>query len=254
MGLAHLQTMPPANSPSAVQEPLTDGQLHVWTVGLSDHAPSARDWGLLSREEDAKARRFHFQKHREQYVLAHAALRQILAAYAEVLPQHLQFVAGAAGKPAIAVGQNGRNIEFNLSHSGDYAIVAVTRGRAVGVDIEQWNDRVEFLDLATHYFSPQEYTALLKLRDAPADLMQGFFQAWSRKEAYLKATGAGITNGLHHFDVSLAPDEDAALLIDRTDASATTRWVMMALPTADGYSAAVCVGAPVVGIRYWTFG
>lgn len=186
-------------------------------------------------------------------MLAHAALRQILAEYSLISPRELDFILGEAGKPVIAPSMNAREVEFNLSHSGDLALVAVTRGRAVGIDIEQWDDRVEFLDVADHYFSPHERAALKALENVSMGVMHGFFQAWSRKEAYLKATGAGITKGLHHFDVALTPGEPAQLLADRNDATATARWHMHDLVVPERYSAAVVVADSLTQVTRLNF-
>ncbi|MEO7996646.1 MAG: 4'-phosphopantetheinyl transferase superfamily protein [Gemmatimonadaceae bacterium] len=232
---------------------VSEGEAHVWTVSLSHRGPTESEWAILSSAESERARRFHYERHRDNFVLAHAALRQILAEYTLISPGQLEFVVGDAGKPAIAPSTNTHAVEFNLSHSGDLALVAVTRGRAIGVDIEQWDDRVEFLELADHYFSPHERSALWALENVSMGVMQGFFQAWSRKEAYLKATGVGITKGLHHFDVALTPGEPAALIADRNDATAIERWRMNDLIVADRYSAAVVVAGAHAEIRRFNF-
>jgi 4'-phosphopantetheinyl transferase len=111
--------------------------------------------------------------------------------------------------------------------------------------VERWDADVEHLDLAERFFSPAERDALRALAGDVHAVVSGFFAAWSRKEAYLKATGHGISRGLHHFDVTLAPGAPARLLADRLDSAATTRWVMRGLDVAANYSAAVVASAPV---------
>ena len=239
-----------ADAPSRVA---LSGTVHVWSIGLAHRVPNESDWATLSAGETDRARRFHFERDRTAYVLAHAAVRQILSEYSGVSPQQLEFVVGPAGKPSISPALNAAGIEFNLSHSGEFALVAATGGAAVGVDIERWDHRVEFLQLAEHYFSVREREALSALVQNPSEVMQGFFQAWSRKEAYLKATGAGIAEGLHHFDVTLKPGEIAALLADRLDVTATERWVMRDLAVADGYSAALVVASPLLAVEQFKF-
>ena len=172
-------------------------------------------------------------------------LRRIVASYADVLPQRLVFANGPYGKPALVRESNTRMVEFNLSHSGDIALVAASAGPHVGIDVEQWKEHIEHLELAERFFSPAERQALHELSHRPERVVGGFFAAWSRKEAYLKATGEGIALGLDHFDVSLVPDEPARLLSDAHDAKATARWTMTAISPAPRYSAALVAAAPV---------
>ncbi len=126
--------------------------------------------------------------------------------------------------------------EFNLSHSGDLILLGISGGAPVGVDVEQWSPDVEFSDLAVNYFSTLERERLIALDRGLWP--EAFFNCWSRKEAYLKATGEGVTNGLDHFDVAFVPGEPARLIADRRDPRATARWSLEALPMPAGYSAA----------------
>lgn len=228
------------------------GTVHVWRVRLDTAARLADTESQLSHDELHRASRFHFDRDRERYVRSHVALRTILSEYAGDPGSHLAFEAGPFGKPALAsVGSASRKLEFNLSHSGDWALIAVA-AQSVGVDVERWDAAVECLELAEHYFSHAERLALRSLVTGEA-LTRGFFQAWSRKEAYLKATGMGISDGLHHFDVSLHPDEPAALLADRNDPAARDRWSMASVDVGAGYSAAVVVEGPMVTVELFDF-
>ena len=201
---------------------------------------------MLSPEEQVRARRFHAERHRRRFVVAHGALRQILGTYLERQPETLAFAAGPNGKPSLAGDEPGRRrLEFNLSHSGDLALVAVAWDRPVGVDLEEWERDMNHLELAERFFSPAERESLRALAASADDLVRGFFAAWSRKEAYLKASGHGVTRGLHHFDVTLTPHEPARLLADRRDAEALERWRMVALPPAPGFSGALVAAAPL---------
>jgi len=219
--------------------------VHVWRVPLDDETRAASYWSLLSEEEQRRASRFVRDIHRRRFVIAHGALRTILAGYVDTEPRALRFESGEHGKPALREPTGTSAVEFNLSHSDDLALVAVARMRAVGVDLERWSEGVEHLELAERFFSPGEREALRALAPAPDLVEAGFFAAWTRKEAYLKATGQGITRGLHHFDVALAPGEPARLLADRLDREATARWWMVALEPAPRYSAALVVASPV---------
>jgi 4'-phosphopantetheinyl transferase len=220
--------------------------VHVWRVRLDPPRELDALWSLLSSDEQARARRFHAERHRRRFVVAHAALRRILGAYLERQPESLLFTSGANGKPSLAGQDAGRRrLEFNLSHSADLALVAVAWDRPVGVDLEEWKLDMEHLALAERFFSPAEREALRALTASKDDLVRGFFAAWSRKEAYLKASGLGVTRGLHHFDVTLAPHEPARLVADRRDMDALERWRMVALSPAPQYSGALVVAAPL---------
>ena len=224
--------------------PLGAHDVHVWRVPLDDETRVESYWALLDDEERRRATRFVRDVHRRRFIAAHGALRTILAGYLDARPTALAFVNGEHGKPALRDVTGRPPVEFNLSHSDDLALVAVARAHPVGVDLERWSE-VEHLELAERFFSPGERSALRALAHAPHLVEAGFFAAWTRKEAYLKATGQGITRGLHHFDVALAPGEPARLLADRLDDQATARWAMFALDPAPGYSAALVVASPV---------
>lgn len=220
--------------------------MHVWRVALDDEARVEKSWRLLSPDEHAKADRLHDAAQRRRFVLAHGALRALLAAYLDASPSTISYVVGAHGKPALAVRDGVRaNVEFNLSHSEDLALVAVARGQPVGVDVQRWSESVEHLRLADRFFSVHERDALRALTHEAEQVAGAFFAAWTRKEAYVKATGYGIARGLHHFDVTLTPGEHARLLADRLDPDAPARWSMTALEPAPRYSAAVVVASPV---------
>lgn len=219
--------------------------VHVWRVRL-DPAVDVRDsWDLLSDDERSRAGRLVQEHHRRRFVAAHAGLRRILAGYTASAPRALEFARGPHGKPALAMAGAGSRpgLEFNLSHSGDLGLVAVARERPVGVDLERWKHEMDHLALAARFFSPAERASLQALAARRDDLVYGFFAAWTRKEAYLKARGEGVMRGLHHFDVTLAPEEPARLLADRLDA-AIERWRMRAIFPDPGFSAAIVVADP----------
>lgn len=238
----------------AAPHPSLDAHVaHVWRVPLREGDEVRAYWPILSAEEQARADRFHREIHRRRFVVAHGALRVLLGRYLGADPSSLEFEAGPHGKPALRRrDDSGERLEFNLSHSGDLALIAVTRGQAVGVDLERWADDVEHLELAERFFSPLERDALRSLAHSLDLVTAGFFAAWTRKESYLKATGHGITRGLHHFDVTLVPGERARLLGDRLDGAATERWSMTELAPAPGYSAALVVASPLHDVLRFT--
>jgi 4'-phosphopantetheinyl transferase len=224
---------------------LAGGAVHLWRAVLEQEPERlAALAATLAPEEQARAARFYFPRHRAHFIAARGLLRELLARYLAAPPAALRFTYGPYGKPALAAECATADLHFNVSHSGGQALYAVAHGRAVGVDIEEikpdnWN-----LTIAQHFFSAREQAALQAL---PSHLQtQAFFNCWTRKEAYLKATGAGLTLRLDAFDVSLAPGEPAALLRNEDDPQAVHRWSLQELDVGDGYAAALAVA---VGIR-----
>jgi 4'-phosphopantetheinyl transferase len=172
-----------------------------------------------------------------------ATLRRILSHYTGIAPAALAFTYNAFGKPALALDQNPASLEFNLSHTGDQALCAVTYGHAVGVDVEAIKE-LDYVQLAGTVFSAYEQATLQQL--APADQPLAFFNGWTRKEAYIKAHGKGLSMPLADFDVTLAPHEPVRLLATRPDPAEAARWSLF------GWSiGATCVAALAVAGQDW---
>jgi 4'-phosphopantetheinyl transferase len=204
----------------------------LWTVGLRpDPSALASSEGLLSPAELDRANRFHFAKDRQAYIAAHGALRTILATYLGRSPAEIEFTSGSNGKPAVA------GIQFNLSHSADLGVVAVTPEREVGVDVELIDPSRANMDVARRFFSPRETSVLEAL--PTAQQTRAFFNCWTRKEAYLKAIGLGLSMPLESFDVTLAPGEPARLL-----RGADANWSLHSFSPAPSYVGALAVDAP----------
>ena len=150
----------------------------------------------------------------------------------------LRFAYTEKGKPRLAESQGGL-LNFNLAHSHGKAIYAFSLGREVGIDLELMREDLAGGKIAERFFSPAEIVALINL---PAELKQrAFFDCWTRKEAYIKARGEGLSMPLDEFDVSLAPGEEAALLRNHKEPAEVNRWTMQAIPATDGYVAALVV-------------
>jgi 4'-phosphopantetheinyl transferase len=247
--IAHTVTGRSSISPQRTSAPdvadLTAGVVHVWQFALDDPDGAREMRPLLSEAERGRADRFYTEDLRVRYTAAHGWKRRILAHYLGGAASALQFVEGEFGKPSLGGPLAARGVEFNLSHSGDIGLVAVSTSGPVGVDVERWDAETDHLRLAENFFSPAERDALRRLAGDASAVVAGFFTAWARKEAYIKATGQGITKGLHHFDVTLAPGEPARLLDDRLDRSAPREWNMQAILVGSGYSAAVVGRAPL---------
>src|SRR6185295_9129337 len=192
----------------------------------------------LSRDEHHRAARFHFDRDRQRFLLAHASLRVILGRYLNVAPASLAFAQNEFGKPFL-INPEAAGFHFNLSHSEDLALVSVTREREVGVDIEFIRPSFATIDVAEHFFSVAEVYTLTGLD--PDYRTQGFFNCWTRKEAYIKARGEGLSLALDSFDVSLAPDVPVALLQTRFDPSDVSRWSLHEIFPAPNYVAAIAI-------------
>jgi 4'-phosphopantetheinyl transferase len=219
---------------------LDGDEVHVWQAAL-DRTPSQiqRFHQDLSVDEQARAERFYFEKDRAHFIVARGVLRAILGAYLGRAPEQLRFCYDSHGKPALTGEADREAVRFNVSHSGRIALYAVTRDREVGIDLERIRFDLAVAELAGRFFSRREIVALGSL---PTDMQrQAFFRCWTRKEAYIKARGLGLSLPLSEFDVSLAPGEPAAILCTRPDASEASRWSLQELTPAPGYAAAIAV-------------
>jgi 4'-phosphopantetheinyl transferase len=166
-------------------------------------------------------------------------LRIILGHYLNLEPDQVRFIYGAQGKPALASRRGQDSLDLNLSHSQELALFAVTRRRRVGVDLECIRPIAEAEQIAARTFSAQEYQVWRTLPEAAKQ--EAFFHCWTRKEAYIKAIGDGLSRPLDRFDVSLAPGEPARLLNVAGHPEEATRWSLKELTPAPGYVAALAV-------------
>ena len=186
---------------------LRDDEVHVWRAALHPSATATSlYWNALSDEERRRAERFRFSHHRRQFVASHGILRLLLARYTGRAPEGLQFEFSPEGKPAL---KNAAGLQFNMAHSRDLAVYALARDRQVGIDVE-WIDRArDVLPIASRFFSEAEEAAILAL---PPELQTiGFYTCWTRKEAYVKARGEGLSLDLRSFSVSLDPHHPVLL-------------------------------------------
>jgi 4'-phosphopantetheinyl transferase len=229
---------------------VAENEVHVWRAGLDRGAASIPGlWDVLSRDEREKAARFHFEADSHRFVLGRGVLRQVLARCLGRRAEELRFDYGSFGKPALAPGVAESPLQFNVSHSGDLVLIAIAVRRAVGIDVERIRTDIAVDRIAEHYFSPAERKSLAGL---DAGLRHDAFHAcWTRKEAYLKATGVGLSLPLDQFDVSLAPGEAARLVATRPDPAEAQRWVLLELDAGRNYKAAVAVEGEGVHLATW---
>lgn len=215
-------SLPPADGGGAAPPPLSRHEVHLWRAELV-RGPAAtralRD--LLAPDEERRATRFRFAADRRRWVVARGQLRRLLSAYLDRPAGDVDLVYGPNGKPALPRGE-GDGLRFNLSHSGDIALYAFTRSRRVGVDVEREAHVRDLSGTAERFFSSRENRALHALD--PSERERGFLACWTRKEAFLKATGRGLSVPLDSFDVSLDPDGPARLLAVRHPPSRESTW------------------------------
>lgn len=236
---SHLEWLP---APLSLE--LGANEVHVWRISLDcDPVVRSRLEGTLAADELARADRFFSQVDRNHFVVARGFLRELLGTYLRLAPSKIQFYYGHNGKPALNVETHSPPLQFNLSHSGGLAVCAFSIERRLGVDVELVRPQIAAEDIAVRYFSPRE---LAELRKLPQVMQaEGFFSCWTRKEAYVKAHGAGLTIPLESFAVSLAPEDPVEL-----QSQDSNEWSMHSFKPSEGYVAAIVVEGKGFVFRY----
>ena len=229
---------------------LQDTDVHVWRVRLDAVTLDAhRLRETLSEEELNRAQRFRFAKDRRQFLASRMALRRILGQYLELEPSRLRFGYNPFGKPGLDSGCGDGSIFFNLSHSYGLALYAITRRREVGVDLERIRFDLSYEQLAEQFFSRQEVAALYA---CPASQRYStFFSCWTRKEAYVKAKGLGLSIPLDEFSVSLQSGGPSPLLTHVGGPDEISRWSLQELMPELGYIGAVAVEGQTWRLLLW---
>lgn len=229
---------------------LATDEVHLWLASL-EQPPACVDAFLatLAPDEQKRAARFVFAKDRRSFTVARGILRALLGRYLQTPPASLSFTYNSYGKPALLEPAVQPALCFNLSHSHQMALFAFAYECELGVDIEYMRDleRDDYLLMADSHFSPGEYATLSALPESQRKA--AFFRCWSRKEAYIKARGMGISIPLDSFDVSCAPGEPAALLASREAPHTVTSWELSTPTVPSDYAAALIVTRPPRRIR-----
>ncbi len=213
-------------------------EIHIWHQNLSRGLAEVEALGsLLSPDEMERAQRFRFEANRNEFMVCRSTLRALLGQYLSVPPKELCFEYSEYGRPRLATGSWAGDLDFNVSHSGAHALLGFARGRKIGLDIEKIRRDFGTGEIAERFFSETERSAL---RDLPlGQKHEAFFRCWTRKEAFIKALGEGLSHPLDQFDVSLAPSVPAQLLATRPDAKEARRWRIWDLQAPTGYTAAL---------------
>ena len=203
----------------------------------------------LSDEEKTRAGLFTFPDKRKEFIVTRGLLRAALACLTKVPAKSFEFSYSKDKKPFLN-STEWKGLAFNVSHSHGQALVALTRNRQLGIDIEYIRKDVDFNKLAKRFFSENEYKALL---DYEGETVRAFFSTWTRKEAFVKAIGKGIAFGLAEFDVNVDPDAPAELLATRWQAEDAQKWRLGSLVCVENYAATVAADGAEFALRYWQF-
>jgi 4'-phosphopantetheinyl transferase len=227
------------------------GEIHVWYAEL-DRPDTAHFFSLLSQDEKDKADRFIFEQDKVRYTTRRGILRILLGSYLGIEPYQIRFDYSHNNKPALAEKYNRSALYFNQSCSERMAVFAFTSGCEIGIDIEYIRDVPEMQQIFERFFSPGENEVFQTLS---ANLRkEAFFNCWTRKEAFIKATGDGLSRPLNTFDVSLMPGEPARLLEIERCHEEVNLWFMNDLKVTPGYAAALAMKGNCINIRsrQWT--
>ena len=183
---------------------LADNDVHIWLNYLNVHEARIKHlYPLLSSEEKERSERFKFYKHRKAFIASHGFMHTVLAYYIDTEANQIEFSQSEFGKPSLIDAQNKNNIQFNLSHSNNVAILAVSRQHSVGIDIEYAERKVDWQGISKRFFTADEQEQFRQLTETKQ--REAFFQIWTRKEAHMKVTGQGLSLAPTQFEVSVPP-------------------------------------------------
>lgn len=242
-------------SPTTENDPCSPVQIGLWLAYYHEFGSPLLHTELrtlLTDVERAQEARFHFADDRLRYLVTRAMVRTVLSRYAMVAPGSWEFVCNAYGRPELAPGFAAHDLRFNISHTRGLIALAVTRGRAIGVDVENTAVREAPLGVAEHFFAPAEVAELSAL--APDRRPDRFFDYWTLKEAYIKARGMGLSLPLDRFSFHFPAPDAVRLVADAELDEDSSRWNFLHGRPAPGYLLALCVEhaagpAPLVHAR-----
>lgn len=235
-------------SPPPAVVTLGKRDVHVWAASLDAPRTTLQQCrSVLSTDELGRSERFFFERDQKRFAIGRGLLRRILGNYLNRSPAEVEFGYNHRGKPRLADATS--RLRFNLAHSQELVVYAVALDREVGIDVEAIRVIGDMEEIARRFFAPGEVAQLFSMqRDCRAD---GFFNCWTRKEAYLKARGDGIGDALTQFEVTLLPDHQAALVRHELLQSEPNRWTFYDLRPASGYAGALAVEGNDHAVQCW---
>lgn len=226
---------------------LNSGEAHIWVASINQQKEKeAKYWSTLSSDEKERANRFYFEKDKTGFTVARGILRQLSGNYLNLEAKSVVFDYQPKGKPSLS---QSKDLKFNISHSSDLVLFAFYNNIEIGVDVEWINKAVEWELISGNFFSKNEQQALHELEDTLKPL--GFFNCWTRKEAFIKAEGDGLTFPLDKFSVNLKPGETPELLELETDPNSVKDWSLFSFIPGRDYVGALAIKDKVNQVSFF---
>lgn len=232
-----------------MQPALELGEIHVWRADFDRERSFVQAvFELLSPDEKQKAEKYHFERDRNNFIIARGILRQLLGEYLCLAPDEIRFSYNRFGKPALNFGNKADVLRFNLSHSKGVVVYAFTQGQEVGIDIEHINNKFAIHPVAVNCFSPVEMSMLNTFSSNRQTA--AFFTGWTRKEAYIKAVGKGVSLPLTEITVSLLPEE-LQISMAADDLNGERNFSLRSMSLDTDFAAALAVEGSMGRVSYW---
>jgi 4'-phosphopantetheinyl transferase len=229
----------------------SEDYIDIWLINLAEEESDIfNHQRFITVDEKNRATRYISGKKSREFIITRSALRNIIGYVLNENPKRIGFDYTSSGMPLLDANWSHTDIIFNVSHSHDLAVIAVSIKNIIGIDIEKVHEDIEYEKLSRRFFSELEYKQIMDFNEESR--LDAFFATWTRKEALVKATGTGIAYGLDKFDVSVAPDQPAELLGNRWQDGCQPNWSLMNIETWPDYKACLAVaGERMPDIRYW---
>lgn len=222
--------------------------VHVWSAHKPPTLPP-EFFERLSQAERARANSLRFLEHHLAYVFAHAMLRDVLSRYLHCRPEDVCLLENPFGKPSVSKAWVDTTLEFSMSHAGDLTIVALCHGRRIGIDAEEVRPIADLLSIANSHFTPEECEFLR--RQLPSNREREFLRCWTRKEAYVKALGAGLSIPLNSFDSLVSRESSTVILKNVSNLTDAGLWLVTTFDLHEGYVTSVAVEAYMAGLVHF---
>lgn len=226
---------------------LDKGEVHLWRISLTGNTQEIEGLSsIISLEEKDQAKRFISESAYIGFIVGRGCIRKILGGYLKINPANIQFKYSTTGKPELSSDFYDPNLQFNYSQSGNYGLLGVTDQRCIGVDIEKIREDIDFQPVAERFFTSDEVSYLTQLAEDSQRV--GFFRMWTAKEAYLKATGIGLSRSFSQLDIQLLESENSDIY-SFLRPSDHTNWTIKWVSTYPGYISAVAVPGDIAQIK-----
>lgn len=228
------------------------GVIDIWRISLALPEPELASFSdLLTSDETARAQRFQGRHKYREYIICRGLLRKVLGLALNCDPRDVEIRYTDQDKPYLAAPADHGNLQFNVSHSHEQALIALTKDQPIGIDIEHLRTNLEFNKMASRFFSSKEADDLNTYTDV--GIPHAFFACWTRKEAFVKALGEGIAFGLSEFSVSVDPYQHEVDLQTHWDETYAKNWSIRNIESGPGYVAALAVAGKIKRLRYWYY-